>query len=175
MKKLYITVITFIILFSTLSSQDRNLEMPASSKKINVKVWNIEDSDLVRKNDILSKAKLRLRRNGIEYHISPDDDFSVGTLYIDILLTGDGDDYAGTLQLYFLRSNFFHFGDLIDFETTFNDMIVMNKPNLMGVKVYSSPTTVFSGGRKHMIDSIDEYLYQFLDNFSAEYIDANNL
>lgn len=175
MKKLYIPVITLIILFSSLLSQNRNLEMPTGSKKINVKVWNLLEDDLVRESDILSKAKLRLRRNGIEYNVTFDDDFSVGTLYIDILLTGDDDDYAGTLQLYFVRSNFYHFGDLIDFETTFNDMVDMNKPNLMRVKVYSSPTTVFSGSRKHMIDSIDEYLNKFLDNFSADYIDANNL
>jgi hypothetical protein len=175
MKKLYTVVITFIVLFSALLSQNRNLEMPTGSTKINIEIINLEEGDPVRENDILSKIKLRLRRNGIEYHITDDDDYSVGTLVIDILIVGDNDSYAGTLQLAFIRSNFLHIGDLTNLDITINEMLDMDKPNLMAIIAYQTPITVFSGTREHIIDTIDEYLNKSLDNFSTDYIDANNL
>tara|TARA_B100001996_G_scaffold301502_1_gene242045 strand:- start:66 stop:605 length:540 start_codon:yes stop_codon:yes gene_type:complete len=179
MKILSKYLIALLILLSSLLSQDTNLEMPYGNTKVAVMV-EYTDSNLISDTDIESIVKLRLRRNGISVHANSDDRGEDGMLYImcNIGTLQNPDAVYGSVSFSFIRNITFELGDA-KFEKI--DMLkyreLKGRGPIFNSRVWHTGSIFYNSKnsrndrKEHIVGIIEKYV----DNFSSDFLDANNL
>ena len=183
MKILFKVIFTSLAFFSIINAQSletRQLKVP--NDQIRVKVLAEGSNDLLRDSTIENIMRLQLRRNNIEYFRSNNEaDKQPGYPYLYVNLhaskLNSGDVY-GQIEIQFKRHNLFYLTvpEIYDKSFKLKDIVSMpEKGPFFSVTTWSVAELFYIPSRYNYEQSIKDIITDLVDEFSALYIDANNL
>ena len=180
MKILFKVIFTSLVFFSIISAQGSDgLEVPKD--KIKLRIIAEGSSDLISRSSLENTIKLQLRRNNIEYFRTNDEAVPDYPHYLYLNLNAsklkNGDVY-GNIELLFKRSSLIYVTVDERFDKSFKlrDIIFMpGKGPFFGATTWSVAERFYIPSRYNYEQIIKNSITDFVDEFSALYIDANNL
>ena len=184
MKILLNAIFTTFTFFSSINAQsdpqDKNLIVPKNQIKLDVSTTEVPE--YLSKSQMESIITLQLRRNDIPYLKSSERESAITGDYPYLLVrvtTSELDvGTYGEITVAFKRFNVFQLSTSQEYDKNFRIKDLKNKDGrgpFNDVTAWSSHAIFFIPERYDESEEIKKYVQRFIDEFSAKYIDANNL
>tara|TARA_Y100001935_G_C17099806_1_gene405415 strand:+ start:66 stop:614 length:549 start_codon:yes stop_codon:yes gene_type:complete len=182
MKILFKVIFISLTFFSIINAQSlATLKLQVPNDQIRVKILAEGSNDLFRDSSIENTMKLQLRRNNIEYFRSNNEVDNPSYPYLYINLHADklnsGDVY-GQIEIKFKRHSLFNLTvpEIYDESSKLKDIVSMpGKGPFFSVATWSIAELFYIPSRYNYEQRIKDIITDLVDEFSALYIDANNL